>query len=280
MKSFKTYIQEESQKGYQYEANVATALKQKGWIKPGYTPAGASSDRPDLDIFINNREYGVELKILPASSGSLVIHYNGPREGYTLGNPGNNEEKVFLHELAEQNKVIKKIESEWEGQPFIQSNRDQEWVDRVKESGLTLRQRYDYDVKNFKDIYFELPKDAISYYYNLKKTYYINVGTHGFYLLGNKDPAGFNSVSSPKVPLWDNNHRAVLRVRIQSKGVSKAQKQEELRGWPHTGGQGYQITMEIQFRSVKSSPYNIGPILNRKSVDVDPDSLILPEVPQ
>jgi len=279
MKRFKTYLEEESQKGFQYEANVASALQQKDWVRPGYSPAGASSDRPDLDIFINNREYGVELKILPASSGSLVIHYNGPREGYTLGSPGTSEEKLFLHELAEQNRVLKKIESEWKGQPFIQTDRDQEWVDRVKESGLNLRQRYDYDVKNFRDIYFDLPKDAISYYYNLKKTHYINVGTHGFYLLGNKDPAGFNSVSKPKVPLWDNNHKAVLRIRIQSKGVSKAQKQEESRGWPFTGGQGYQITMEMQFRAVKKSPYNIGPISSRSSVAVDPELLKLPEVP-
>jgi len=279
MKSFKTFLGEESQKGYQYEANVARALQQVGWVKTGYTPAGASSDRPDLDIFINGREYGVELKILPASSGSLVIHYNGPRQGYTLGDPGNNEEKIFLHELATQNRVLQKIEQEWKKQPFIQQDRDKEWIDRVKESGLTLRQRYDYDVKTFDDIYFDLPQDAISYYYNIKKTYYINVGTHGFYLLGNKDPAGFNTVSSPKVPLWDKNHKAVLRIRIQSKGVSKAQEQEERKGWPYAGSQGYQITMEMQFRSVKKSPYNIGPISKKSNVTVDPESLKLPDIP-
>lgn len=272
-------IEKRTHEGYKYESNVANALKTVGWVKPGYVPAGAASDRPDLDIFINGREYGVELKKLPTSSGGLVIHYNGPQKGYSLGSHGNHEEKKFLHDIAENNNVIGKIKQTWRDRPFIQRNKDQEWVDRVTASGLSLKERYDHDVKNFKDIYFELPKDSISRYYNIKSTYYINIGTHGFYLLGNSDPAGFNRVSSPKVPLWDDNHKVVLRIRMQSKGVTKAQKQEERSGWPHTGGQGYQITMEMQFRSVRSSPYNIGPISSRTSVNVNPDSLILPDIP-
>ena len=110
---------------------------------------------------------------------------------------------------------------------------------------------------------------------NLKHTYYLNVATHGFYLLGGTDPGSLNKYAKPIVPLWDDNHTAVLRIRIQSKGVTKAAEEEKRKGWPFTGGQGYQITMEIQFKNVSKSPYNIGPIIG-KSAQINEKLIILP----
>ena len=262
-----------AQEGFLYEENCAKALKKLNWVKPNYTPAGASSNRPDLDIYVGGKEYGCELKKDLASAGSLVIHHLGNKK-YQMGDVGDHIEKQFLYDISMKAKVLDNIKYKWKVEPFIQKDRDQKWIERVRKSGMDLKQRYSYDLKNCPDIFFPLPAKTISDYYNLKKTYYLNVSTHGFYLLGTKDPAKLNS-NSNNIPLWDNSHTAVLRVRIQSKGVTKAAANEKSRGFPFAGGQGYQITMEIQFKSVKKSPFNIGPIVG-KTANIDEGKIILP----
>lgn len=263
-----------AQEGFLYEENAAKALIKKNWVKKDYKPAGASSDRPDLDLLVGGKEYGCELKKDLASAGSLVIHHLGGKK-YAFGDTEGSKEKEFLKGLGLDANVLQAIKNKWTKEPFIQNNRDAKWVARVRKTGLNLKERYDYDLKNCRDIYFPLPASTISSYYNLKDTYYINVATHGFYLLGKKDPAGLNKHADPKIPLWDNNHTAVLRIRIQSKGVTKATEEEKRKGWPFAGAQGYQITMEIQFKSVTKSPYNIGPIMG-KSATIDEKNIVLP----
>ena len=262
-----------AQQGFQYEENVAKALQKKNLVKPNYVPAGASSDRPDLDLWIGGKEYGCELKKDLASAGSLVVHHLGGKK-YELGDTGGNKEKEFLADLAKMSGVLQAIQTRWRVEPFIQKDRDEEWLIRVRKSGLDLRGRYTHDIKNSPDIYFPLPANTISKYYNIKKTYYLNVATHGFFLLGTNDPAGLNRKQTIKVPLWDNNHIAVLRTRIQSKGVTKAAEQEKRTG-KADGAQGYQITMEIQFKTVKKSPYNIGPIVG-KTASINEKAIVLP----
>lgn len=264
-----------AQQGFLYEENVAKSLKKMNWVKPNYTPAGASSDRPDLDLFIGGVEYGCELKKDLASAGSLVIHYLGNGK-YDYGETDGNKEKEFIKGLGESNRVLNVIKQKWgRYEPFIQKDRNDKWVARVRRSGLVLKERYDTDLKNMRDIRFSLPSNTISSYYNIKNTHYLNVATTGFYLLGRLDPAGLNTYADPKIPLWDQMHTAELRIRIQSKGVTSATNNEKSRGWPFTGGQGYQITMEIQFKGVTKSPYNIGPIVG-KSPNINEIAIKLP----
>ena len=265
-----------AQQGFLYEENVAKSLKKKNWVKPTYKPAGASSDRPDLDLYIGGKEYGCELKKDLASAGSLVIHHLGDRK-YAFGETDGNKEKEFLKGLGEKAGVMQAINNKWHTEPFIQKERGEKWIVRARQSGKNLRERYEHDLSVCPDIYFPLPSNTISKYYNIKYTYYLNVATHGFYLLGTKDPAGLNDgLSGPdKIPLWDSKHTAVLRIRIQSKGVTKAAANEASKGFPFAGGQGYQITMEIQFKSVNKSKYNIGPIVG-KSASIDEKRIVLP----
>ena len=263
-----------AQEGFLYEENVAKALIKKNWVRKDFEPARASSTRPDLDLLINGKEYGCELKKDLASAGSLVIHYLGNFK-YDFGDTEDSKEKEFMKDLGKDAKVLNAIKTKWKKEPFIQKNRDEKWIARVRKTGLSLRERYEYDLDNLKDIYFPLPSSTISSYYNLKHTYYLNVATHGFYLLGGTDPGSLNKYAKPIVPLWDDNHTAVLRIRIQSKGVSKAAAEEKRKGWPFTGGQGYQITMEIQFKNVSKSPYNIGPIIG-KTAKINEKLIILP----
>jgi hypothetical protein len=263
-----------TQEGFLYEENVAKALKKLNWVKPSYSPAGASSDRPDLDLWIKNVEYGCELKKSLASSGSLVIHHLGDKK-YAFGDTGDHKEKKFLEGLGQKAKVLQVINSRWRKTPYIQKVRDKKWEARVRRSGKLLRERYDTDLRNMRDIILPLPSTTIASYYNLKDTYYINVATHGFFLLGKKDPAKFNEGIDEPIPSWKDNHSAVLRIRVQSKGITKASQAEKQKGFPFAGGQGYQITMEIQFKSVKSSPYNIGPTIG-KSANIDTLKIDLP----
>ena len=249
-----------AQEGFLYEANVAKSLKKKGLVEKNYKPAGASSDRPDLDLYINGKEYGCELKKDLASAGSLVLKYNNKNGSFSFGDTNGQKEKEFMVGLGEGNRVLQAIKNKWRKPLWIAEDRDARWLARWEKEGKpSVEQRYREDLKNCPDIYFPLPSTTIEKYYNIKKTYYLNVGTHGFFLLGTKDPAKMNEGISPKIPKWSNSHSAVLRIRIQSKGVTKAAQQEKNSKKP-TGAQGYQITMEISFKSVVKSVYNIGPV--------------------
>ena len=81
-----------AQEGFLYEENVAKALIKKNWVRKNFSPAGPSSNRPDLDLLINGEEYGCELKKDLASAGSLVIHYLGNFK-YDFGDTEDSKEK-------------------------------------------------------------------------------------------------------------------------------------------------------------------------------------------
>lgn len=268
-----------AQQGYQYEENVAKALGKRKWVKPGYQTAGARSDRPDLDLFVGGEEYGCELKKNLASAGSLVIKYTNPTGtsgSFSYGSVEGHLEKEFIKELGIMNRVLQQIKTKWTKPLWIDHNRDAAWLKRWQKAGRpNLQARYERDLENCPDINCQLSSTSIEEYYNLKNTYYLNVGTHGFFLLGSSDPAKLNRHANPQIPLWRDSHTAFLRIRIQSKGITKAAAAEKKSKDP-TGGQGYQITMEMQFKSVKVSPYNIGPLVSKDSPSIQENKIILP----
>ena len=89
-------------------------------------------------------------------------------------------------------------------------------------------------------------------YYNLKDTHYLNVASHGFYLMNSKDPLGLNKGLTLPIPDFANNARLQIRVRCQYKGSGD-----------------YQFVMTLEFGGVTASPYNIGPILSKNNVQID-----------
>jgi len=66
----------------------------------------------------------------------------------------------------------------------------------------------------------------------------VNVGTHGFYLMGNNNPLKLKGV-----PTFGTSAKATYRARVQYKG-----------------GGNYQFTFEMQFSMNKKSPFNIAPV--------------------
>ena len=226
------------QQGFQYEENVAKFLKPLGYVPLDFKPAGAGSDQPDLIIQYNGQKAGCELKITAASAGSLVLKYDikDPSNPWKFGDiKSTDEEKLFIKDLAKEVGLFDRIKKEWKEVPF-KRDRDAKWLATIGK--LPAKSRYERDRDTFKDIRGEISATKIEQYYNRKDTYYVNVGTHGFYTMGSKNPLKLKNV-----PSFGNSAKATYRARVQYKGSDN-----------------YQFTFEMQFSMKSKSPFNIGPV--------------------
>lgn len=246
MYSFKAFLAERAgtaQQGFKYEENAAAALKPLGIVPSNFSPAGAGSDIPDLMIQKNGKKAGCELKITAASAGSLVMKYDNGK--WSIGNPDEkNDEKIFVAELAKEVGVLDLIAKQWKNEPYKFTKNPEL---KAEIADLDKRGKYAAELKRFKEIKGEIPATKIEEYYNKKKTYYVNVGTHGFYLLGSSNPLKLKGV-----PTFGQSAKATYRARVQAKG-----------------GGAYQFTFEMSFSipASKKSPVNIAPIKG-KSVEI------------
>jgi len=229
-----------AQQGFQYEENAAKVLKKMGIVPKNFTPAGASHDQPDLMLEHNKKKSGCELKITAASAGSLVLKYDtkDKKNPWKFGDIDKNDtEKMFIKDLADEIGLFDTIRKQWKEIPF-KREKDELW--EATAGKLTKKQIYERDRDTFKDIRGEIPATKIEQYYNKKKTYYVNVGTHGFYLMGRSNPLKLKDV-----PTFGSSAKATYRARVQYKGSDN-----------------YQFTFEMQFSipAAKKSPYNIAPV--------------------
>jgi hypothetical protein len=260
-----------SQQGFEYEKNAAAYLYAKGF-SPTTNGAGASSNRPDIMLSVHGEKSGCELKISPTAGGSLVLkYYSKKTPHWQFGEVDHDKtEKVFLSELATRSGVLQAVNSKWTIPPFLIEDRDKRHEQIMLQ--VPLRERYKADLKTCPDEKIPLESSAMSKYYNLKETYYMNIGTHGFFLLGNTDPLGLNDnlrkKNKPIAPTFESVAKITARVRCQSKGVTKADAAEKSKG--QIGAQGYQFTFTLEFSlATNSSPYNIAPLASGgKSVTI------------
>ena len=88
-------------------------------------------------------------------------------------------------------------------------------------------------METFPEIKGGIPSIKIEQYYVKKKTYYVNVGTHGFFLMGNVNPFGLGGI-----PKFSEAITAKYRARVQDKG-----------------GGNYQFTFEMSFSPKIRSPF-------------------------
>jgi hypothetical protein len=241
-----------AQQGFQYEINAANMLKPMGFVPEEFRPAGAGHDQPDLMLQYKGKKAGCELKITAASAGSLVIKYDtkDKKMPWKFGDiKADDDEKLFIKDLADEVGLFKLIAKQWKEIPF---KRDKDDLWNATAGKLTPQQRYERDRDTFKDVRGEIPATKIEEYYNKKDTWYVNVGTHGFYLMGNKNPLKLKNV-----PTFGESAKATYRARVQYKG-----------------GGNYQFTFEMQFSMKSKSPYNIAPV-DGKSVVIQKDKLNL-----
>ncbi len=255
-----------AQKGFLYEINAFKALKDYG-ISAGTGAAGASSDRPDLEIKLSKdadaKSEGCELKISPTAAGSLVMkYYNGKWDfGEYKGDP----EKELLYELGKQYKLLENMNragsagSNWRGKvPHLQNDKSGK---KIIVGAKDKRVAYEKDIKQFggqNEVHIAIPASAICDYYITKYCSYINVGTHGFYTLNGKDPLKLNKkiTKGSAIPDFGKSASARIRVRCQYKG-----------------GGDYQFVMTLEFSKVSKSPYNLAPTSTATSVNIDKKKL-------
>jgi len=239
-----------AQQGFQYEINACNLLKPMGFVPESFKPAGAGHNQPDLMLQYKGKKAGCELKISAASAGSLVLKYND-KDGWKFGNiKPDEDEKLFIAALAKEMGVFARIKKEWKEQPFKREDIDDRW--EATAGKLTPRARYERDRDTFKDIIGEIPATKIEDYYIKKDTFYVNVGTHGFYLMGSSNPLKLKDI-----PRFGLSAKATYRARVQYKGSDN-----------------YQFTFEMQFSMKSKSPFNIAPV-NGKSVEILKDKLNL-----
>jgi hypothetical protein len=243
-----------AQQGFQYEINASDILKPMGLVPPSFRPAGAGSNQPDLMLQYKKKKSGCELKITAASAGSLVIKYdsNDKRNPWKFGDiKDGDSEKQFIADLADEVGLFDIIKKNWKEVPF---KRDKDLLWEATAGKLTPQQRYERDRDTFEDIRGEISATKIEQYYNRKDTYYVNVGTHGFYLMGRKNPLQLKDV-----PMFGSSAKATYRARVQYKGSGN-----------------YQFTFEMQFSipANKKSPFNIAPV-DGKSVAIIKNKLNL-----
>jgi hypothetical protein len=255
-----------AQKGFQYEVNAYKALLDYG-ISAGGPPAGAAHDRPDLEIKLSSMttdkyRQGCELKISPTAAGSLVLKYYAGQ--WMFGDIGDDPEKILLVSLAQKYKVLQNMNksgaagARWRGKvPYLQND---EKGKKILVGAKDKRKAYEKDLKQFggtNEVKIDIPAKAICDYYNSKATDYLNVGTHGFYLMNKRDPLGLNKkIKGAKIPDFANEAKAKIRVRCQYKG-----------------GGDYQFVMTLEFSSVTKSPYNLAPTASASSVAINKSKL-------
>jgi hypothetical protein len=241
--------------GFEYELNAAKVLKPLGIVPKNFVPAGSGSDQPDLMIKKPSQPeraaVGCELKITAASAGSLVLKYDAVKKKWGFNDISKDDvEKRFLVDLATKYGAIDRINKEWSGMPA-------RYTPLYGSAAVDKKKAYEKDLKKYRDIKAEIPASNIEKYYLHKKTYYVNVGTHGLYLFGSSDPLKLSDSDTP-VPRFGTAAKAIYRARVQYKG-----------------GGSYQFTFEMQFSISQKSPYNLAPVsggtvvVNKRDLKLD-----------
>lgn len=247
-------VERQVQQGFLYEQNAWKALKPFDIV--GRPPAGASHDRPDLELKVGRIVTGVELKNQPTTAGSLVMQYFDGE--WHFGPTGNDVEKEFMKAVGMKAGILDRMNKEWK-KPVLQYKNGAKFYVGAD----SPRQAYDIDIAKFGgsgagDIYETVPNKLISGYYNTKKTYYLNVGTHGLFLFNSKDPLELNArlkkAKLPPVPDFSTPRSAETKIRVRCQ---------------YKGAGSYQFSFTLQFGKVMKSPYNIAPIKLGSSSMID-----------
>jgi len=230
-----------AQQGFVYEKNAAKLLKKYNLVPKNFRPAGAGHNQPDLMLLYRGEEAGCELKITAASAGSLVLKYDDTKQrnpwGFGSIKP-EEDEKKFLAYVAEKSGFFEEVDEQWKPNGTPQKFMDNPTIKDKKK-------QYEADLSNFRDIKKEIDSSFVEKYYEKKDTYYVNVGTHGFFLFGNTNPLKLKNV-----PRFSDAAKVIYRGRVQYKGSGN-----------------YQFTFELQFSMTMKSPYNIAPV-DGKSVNI------------
>ena len=245
--------------GQIYESASFKYLKGMG-LAVGDGPAGSLSNIPDIWMKLAKGKAadatGLELKTNPTAAGGLVMQYDWEKSKWKLGKTKGDEEKELLVKLAKKYKIVEMAndkKSPWgKNIPFLQYKGDtKRYV-----GNITPANAYKKDIKQYggkSEIHVDINNRSVQSYYNTKECFYMNVGSHGFYLLGNSDPLDLNgklkSLRAEPIPIF--NFPIFIRCRCQDKG-----------------GGSYNFNMVQTMKSGPHSPYNLLPMNSSGSINM------------
>lgn len=260
--------EQKAQEGFLYEENTHKALKLHKIVDPKSGPAGASHALPDITIIRNGEKSGLELKISPTAAGSLVMKYvNGK---WVYGSYKGEPEKEFLQYIGEKNNLLRIMNSSGSAGTKWRQNtpalRNDAAGNKILAPGIKDKAiAYKKDIANFggdAEIHIRVSAKTVSDYYNKKGCHYLNVGTHGFFLLNGLDPLGLNkalkTIGYPPIQDFSSSADCKIRVRCQLKSSSKSD---------------YQFVMTLQFSNVTKQIYNIAPLRTGSKSNIDTRAL-------
>jgi hypothetical protein len=190
-----------SNRGIFYENALNASLKKAGIQKKSFRGAGSDSNAPDAVITYQEKDYKVEVKLdMNVDFGQGSLDYDLDKKEWKLGGaktPAAQQMRKFLETVGVSQLVNKVWGPKGPPRKFT-----------VEPKNYT-KEDVEYDYKNFKDEFVDIPSDAVAKYYNSKDTYYIQIGKQGLYYMG-KDPAKLNV---PEFKL-----RLRLRIRLKRGG--------------------------------------------------------------
>lgn len=233
-----------ARKGFVYEQNVVNYLKKHKYVPAGFQPA-ASENRPDIAIQNTRGSGGCELKISTSVAGGSVnfIHDRGK---WKFDSKHKLPEQKFLINIAKKAGFMELVNEEWSTPPVKRTPVTKELESLM--GRMTREQIYRADLETCRSFTFKVDPRVLERYYNAKNAQYINIGTHGLYLLGTSDPLGMNKSLSArkmkKVPRFSDVASMTMVAQVKNKGAGK---------W-------HQFMIEARFHIPLSakSPYNLG----------------------
>jgi hypothetical protein len=247
-----------TQEGFLYETNAYNSLRtpiiHKDISFGGV--AGASHDKPDLTIKVGKTKSGVELKNQPTAAGSLVLQFHDGK--WKFGPTDGAVEKEFLAALGPKAGVLTVLNKNWTNPILQYDDKGNKIYVGAKKADAYRKDLAAFGAFPLNVRYIDVPTKAISDYYNTKDTYYLNVGTHGFFQFGS-DPLGLSGkltkLGLKPIPNFAaaNSATTKIRIRVQDKSGS------------------YQIAFTLQFgmTSAQKSPYNIAPLKSGSKSTID-----------
>jgi len=255
--------------GTLYEQGLINKLMPFNYIPLDKTkPAGSDDSIPDITIQNSQGiESGVEVKLAENAafgSGTLAFdvtkHLSNMKPGRGMSG---NEDPWYIAEVDQYGGEIKeaqrmisamanvvnlvdKVNDKWywnnKNYPKYSPWQIDQAASLYRRLGVQLpskRIQYFDDQKYLEDINIECPSSNIIDYYTKKKSYYIQIGNKGLYLLGSNDPLNLRSkgisIFSPR--------ESKFRIRFQPKGS--------------TGGP-YRFAFELYCKGLTNSSLSLG----------------------
>ncbi|MHA1409503.1 MAG: hypothetical protein ACTSQY_04155 [Candidatus Odinarchaeia archaeon] len=206
-------------RGIRYEDKINDILKSKGMQPPTFSPGGATND-PDSVFTFKGVNYPLEIKRdLSADFAQIELRWNKKDKFFFSSRSKNVEFIPFL----ERNGFLNEINEKWDKTPL-----------KFTVSNIGEKERYQ-DLDNFPDIFKDIRIESIEEFYNSKHPpiHYIQIGTRGFYYMG-------EDILPLRVPRLNGKPKLRARVKTRSSSLNR-----------------YGFLIAIKLRGVRRSFYDI-----------------------